>query len=89
MATYEHKYYKQSKGSACMKFFSALLSVAGIGVMALVISLVWNTVVPTVFNLPGITYWQAYLFYLLTYLLVFIQRPHSGAANYSKEVMKQ
>lgn len=54
-----------------------LVVVSGIGVMALLISMVWNTVAPKVFDLPCITYWQAYLFYLLTYLLFDNQRTEN------------
>jgi len=50
--------------------FLGLLLIAAVGfLMALLISLVWNTVMPQIFNLPEITYWQAYLLYLLSYLL--------------------
>lgn len=50
--------------------FLGLLLIAAIGfLMALLISLVWNAVMPQIFNLPEITYWQAYLLYLLSYLL--------------------
>lgn len=50
--------------------FLGLLLIAAVGfLMALLISLVWNAVMPQVFSLPEITYWQAYLLYLLSYLL--------------------
>lgn len=50
--------------------FLGLLLIAAVGfLLALLISLVWNAVMPQVFNLPEITYWQAYLLYLLSYLL--------------------
>ena len=50
--------------------FLGLLLIAAVGfLLALLISLVWNAVMPQVSNLPEITYWQAYLLYLLSYLL--------------------
>lgn len=50
--------------------FLGLLLIAAVGfLLALLISLVWNAVMPQIFNLPEITYWQAYLLYLLSYLL--------------------
>ena len=50
--------------------FLGLLLIAAVGfLLALLISLVWNAVMTQVFNLPEITYWQAYLLYLLSYLL--------------------
>ena len=50
--------------------FLGLLLIAAVGfLLALLISLVWNAVMPQVFSLPEITYWQAYLLYLLSYLL--------------------
>lgn len=81
MTSYEPKYSKQIKGSTAARVFSgfvrmvagAVIVVSGIGIVALLIAMMWNTVAPTVFGLPYITYWQAYLFYLLTYLLFFHQ----------------
>ena len=97
MVAQKHKYYKQTEGSAYMKVFSnliravmvTLLVVSSIGVMALLISLVWNAIVPEVFDLPCITYWQAYLFYLLTYMLFFNQRSDFDSAPTSKEVARK
>lgn len=50
--------------------FLAVVLVAVIGlVAALPVMLLWNAVVPDVFSLPAITYWQAYALYFLCYLL--------------------
>lgn len=66
-----------------------LLVVSSVGVMALLISMVWNTVAPAVFDLPCITYWQAYLFYLMTYMLFFNQRSDFDSTPTSKEATRK
>ena len=66
-----------------------LLVVSSVGVMALLISMVWNTVAPAVFDLPCITYWQAYLFSLLTYMLCFNQRSDIDSSSTSKEATRK
>jgi hypothetical protein len=55
---------------ALMKFL--VFFVIGIGLaflFAWVIMLLWNAVIPTVFGLPEITYWQSFGLKILTRLL--------------------
>lgn len=48
-------------------------------IFAIFVSMVWNAVVPAIFGLPCITYWQAFLLYLLCFLL--FNRVSASASN--------
>jgi len=52
-------------------FFLAILIALIFGfLLAWVIMVLWNCLMPDIFNLPQINYWQAFGLYFLSYLLI-------------------
>lgn len=63
-------------------FFGPLILVA-IAVFSLITMLLWNALMPAIFNLPVINYWQAAGLLILARLLFGIGRHYSGWPHYN------
>lgn len=83
-----NKHFKNVRRQNKMKMVLQIIGMIILGLLlgalsgllfAIFVSLIWNAVMPAIFGLPCITYWQAYLLYLLCYLL--FNRVSASANN--------
>ena len=60
------------KAAAAIVGIAVALTVIGMLIMAVsvVVEVLWDSIMPDIFGLPEITYWQAVQLFLLTYLLI-------------------
>ena len=60
------------KAAVAIVGIAVTLTVIGMLIMAVsvVVEVLWDSIMPDIFGLPEITYWQAIQLFLLTYLLI-------------------
>lgn len=80
---------RRFKGSKAFLFF--LLAVAGIAVISSILELLWNALMPEIFHLPVISYWQAAGLLILSKILFsgFRGGPGGGFGGRWRHKMQQ